>query len=77
MVDWAGGYHDPRKAPCRSLSLTSDMLLIAAGRLLTGQDPMDLRKLTNPKVRGAIEALQAGDKNGMACAFRGRREADR
>ena len=23
---------------------------------------MDLRKLTNPKVRGAIEALQAGDK---------------
>ncbi len=29
---------------------------------------MDLRKLTNPKVRGAIEALQAGNKaEWLAC----------
>jgi hypothetical protein len=30
---------------------------------------MDLRKLINPKVRGAIEALQAGDKTAWLAFF--------
>jgi hypothetical protein len=30
---------------------------------------MDLRKLTNPKVRKAIEALQAGDKTAWLALF--------